>query len=125
MWYRLNFPTKAEVKRARERGALLTDEDKAAARAAAARQGPSMYRGVSWTMKECCWKTIISHDGKSCTLGHYHDEREAALAASHTMRLRGGCAATLRTAEGPPTVAGHNRLPKNEAGNAKALGMDS
>ena len=32
--WRLNFPTEAEMRRAQERGALLTDEDKAVAAAA-------------------------------------------------------------------------------------------
>ena len=39
-WQRLNFPTDGEVKRVQERGALLTEEDKAAAAAVAERQGP-------------------------------------------------------------------------------------
>jgi hypothetical protein len=39
-WQRLNFPTDGEVKRVQERGALLTEEDKAAAAEVAERQGP-------------------------------------------------------------------------------------
>jgi hypothetical protein len=39
-WQRLNFPTDGEIKRVQERGALLTEEDKAAAAEVAERQGP-------------------------------------------------------------------------------------
>ena len=54
-WLWLNFPTDAtegEVKRAQQRGALLTVEDKAAAAAAASeRQEPSEYVDVSWNKR--------------------------------------------------------------------------
>eukprot|EP01046_Picozoa_sp_COSAG06_P060180 COSAG06_NODE_12713_length_1339_cov_6.925806_1_plen_403_part_00 len=87
---RLNFPTEGEVKRAHERGALLTAEDRAAAAAASERQGPSKFVGVSWDKKNRKWKAQITHDGKTQFLGHFDDEREAALAVdTAARRLRG------------------------------------
>jgi hypothetical protein len=148
IWHRLNFPTEEEVKRAQERGALLTEEDKAAAAAASGRQGPSQFVGVSWRKKDrkwvariahaqvktsSCfigvswekskrkWAAQIRHGGKHQHLGRFDDEQEAARAAdAAARRLRGEDAHGGR--------AGTNWLrlnfpSKQEAGQAKALGM--
>jgi hypothetical protein len=89
-WYRLNFPTEAEVKRAKDRGALLTEEDRAAAAEASERQGPSVFMGVSWAKRQRNWKAQIRHDGKHLYLGYFDDEREAARAVdTAARRLRG------------------------------------
>jgi hypothetical protein len=90
-WYRLNFPTEREVKRADARG-LLTEEDKAAAAAAtSAWQGPSAFVGVSWKKDRRKWRAQIKHEGAVQYLGSFNDEREAALAvdtAARRLRLR-------------------------------------
>jgi hypothetical protein len=88
-WLRLNFPTEGEMKRAKERGTLLTVEDRAAA-AASERQGPSEFVGVSWAKRERKWQARISHDGKTQRLGSFDDDREAARAVDTAARgLRG------------------------------------
>jgi hypothetical protein len=56
---RLNFPSDSEVKRAQERGALLTEENKTAAVAASQRQGPSKFVGVGWDKKSRKWRATI------------------------------------------------------------------
>jgi hypothetical protein len=89
-WWRLNFPTDREVKRAQDRGALLTEEDKAAAAAASERQGPSEFVGVSWNKQCRKWEARIRHDGKIQHLGRFDDEREAATAFdTAARRMRG------------------------------------
>jgi hypothetical protein len=89
-WNRLNFPTQAEVKRAQDRGALLTEEDKTAAVAASEQQGPSKFVGVSWDKGHRKWKAHIKHDGKTQNLGSFDDEQEAARAFdTAARRLRG------------------------------------
>ena len=55
----------AEIKRAQDRGALLTEDDKAAKAASASeRQGPSKFVGVSWVKKRRKWEARIRHAGK-------------------------------------------------------------
>jgi hypothetical protein len=89
-WFRLNFPTEGEMKRAQNRGALLTKEDKAAAVAASEQQGPSKFVGVSWDKRTRKWRAEIRHDGKTHNLGHFNVEREAARAFdTAARRLRG------------------------------------
>eukprot|EP01046_Picozoa_sp_COSAG06_P021185 COSAG06_NODE_1580_length_9031_cov_6.088894_8_plen_355_part_00 len=89
-WLRLNFPTEGEVKSAKDRRALLTADDKAAAVSASERQGPSKFVGVSWNKQNRKWKAQISHDGKQQHLGSFDDEHEAALAVdTAARRLRG------------------------------------
>ena len=39
---------------------------------------PSKYVGVTWSKQDKKWKAAIRIDGKSKTLGYYHDEKEAA-----------------------------------------------
>jgi hypothetical protein len=100
-WLRLNFPTEEEVKRAQERGALLTEEDKAAAAAASHRQGPSKFVGVCWNKESRKWKAEITHDGKQQYLGYFADEREAARAVdTAARRLRGEDAHGGRCSQG-------------------------
>ena len=76
-WWRLNFPTKGEVKRAKERGALLTKESKVAA---SKRQRKSKFVGVNWDKTSRKWKAVIWNDGKREYLGNFDDERKAARA---------------------------------------------
>ena len=95
--WRLNFPTPKEVHRARELGALLTDEDKAAAAALSERQGPSKYVGVSWDKLNRKWGARVQTSAppqggrrKSQYLGRFDDEQEAAHAVDIVAReLRG------------------------------------
>ena len=100
-WHRLNFPTAGEVKRAHKRGALLTQEDKAAAAAASERQGPSKFVGVSWVKEDRKWRAQIRHDGGIRALGRFGDEREAAqVFDTAARRLRGEDAHGGRAAGG-------------------------
>ena len=90
--WRLNFPTQREVQRAKERGALLTEEDKAAAAAASERQGPSEFVGVGWRKDSRKWTATIRimRGGKNQHLGCFDDERDAARAVdTAARRLRG------------------------------------
>ena len=122
-WLRLNFPTDEEVKRAKARGALLTAEDKAEAAAAAERQRPSKFAGVTW-LKDCRkWKACIRHDGEVKALGSFVDEEEAARAFDVVARqLRGEDAHGGR-------VGGNFRFRRlnfptqEEVARAKARGM--
>jgi hypothetical protein len=119
-WYRLNFPTEGEVKRAKARGALLTKEDKAAANAAWQGQGPSEYRGVNRGSNRK-WGASIQHEAKQQHLGVFKDEREAALAVDAAARK-------LRGADAHGGRSGRNWYRLNfptqrEAARAKALGM--
>ena len=123
--WRLNFPTKAEVQRAKTRGALLTAEDKAAAAVASERQGPSEFVGVSWNKKRRKWQAQIKHGGEHQFLGGFDDEREAARAVdTAARRLRGDDAHG-----GRPENGGNwwrlNFPTKRQAGRAKALGMSA
>eukprot|EP01046_Picozoa_sp_COSAG06_P017145 COSAG06_NODE_1155_length_10484_cov_7.061759_7_plen_497_part_00 len=120
-WLRLNFPTEREVERAKDRGALLTKDDKAAVVAASERQGPSKFVGVHWVKKDRKWRASITHDRKSQHLGYFDDGREAARAVdTAARRLRG------KDAHGGRAGRQWLRLnfpSKREAGRAKALGM--
>jgi hypothetical protein len=121
-WLRLNFPTEREVKRAKERGALLTEEDKAAAAAASERHGPSKLVGVCWIKKSRKWTAQIRHDGKTQHLGNFDDEHEAARAVDTAARwLRGEDAHGGRG--GNNMWLRLNFPSKREAGRAKALSM--
>jgi hypothetical protein len=120
-WLRLNFPTEEEAKRAKDRGALLTQADRAAAAAASERQGPSGFLGVCWHKEKRKWRAQIRHKGKNQGLGYFDDEREAARAVdTAARRLRGEGAHGGR--------AGHQWLrlnfpSKREARRAQSLGM--
>jgi hypothetical protein len=89
-WFRLNFSTEREVRRAVERGALLTAEDMAAAVAASEQQGPSKFVGVSWNKRERKWVAQLNHDGNAHRLGRFDDEQHAARTFdTAARRLRG------------------------------------
>ena len=89
-WHRLNFPTGEEVKRAKERGALRTTADRAAAVAASEQHRSSEFVGVSWHKSGRRWTACVHHDGKQQHLGSFDDEREAARAFdTAARRLRG------------------------------------
>ena len=123
-WWRLNFPTEAEVKRAKDRGALLTADDKAAAVAVSERQGPSKFVGVSWNKTSRNWSARINHDGKRQHLGCFEDEREAARAVdTEAHRLRGEDAHGGRAGGAGNKWLRLNFPSKREEGRAKALGM--
>jgi hypothetical protein len=69
--------------------AVLAEEDKPAAAAAAERQGPSEFVGVSLTPTRK-WVAKLSHDRKPHYLGTFDDEYEAAQAVdTAARRLRG------------------------------------
>jgi hypothetical protein len=98
--FRLNFPTKYEVEKAREAKALRqADADKAMAD-----QRKSKYVGVYWARTHRKWRASIRHSGafskvlQSSTgrtefLGAFDDEREAAAAFDRKARqLRGNAA---------------------------------
>jgi AP2-like factor (euAP2 lineage) len=124
--WRLNFPTEGEVKRAQDRGALLTKEDKAAAVVASERQGPSTFVGVSlssWDKRRRKWTAALSHDRKRQHLGSFDDEHEAARAVdTAARRLRGDDAHGGRAAGGRKWLR-LNFPTKREVARAKALGM--
>jgi hypothetical protein len=120
-WNCLNFPTEEEVKRAKERGALLTEEDKRVAAAASEQQGPSEFVGVHWRKVSRKWKAEIRYSGKEHYLGYFDDEREAARAFdTAARRLRGDGAHG-----GRPGTKWHrlNFPSEREAERADALGM--
>ena len=86
IWHRLNFPTEAEVKRAQERGALLTEEDKAAA--ARRTRGEDTHGGQAGNKN---WQRL-----------NFPSKREAARAIdTAARRLRG------KDAHGGRTVSAH------------------
>jgi hypothetical protein len=93
MWLRLNFPSEREVKGAEARGAVLTEEERAAATAlsvASERQRPSAFVGVSWDKQLGKWRATMQHDKKAQHLGSFDDEHEAARAYDERARqLRG------------------------------------
>jgi hypothetical protein len=122
IWHRLNFPTEVEAERAKGRGALLTEEDKAAAAAASQRQGPSKFVGVYWRKESRKWQAILTHDGKRHNLGTtFDDEHEAARAVdTAARRLRG------EDAHGGRTGSRWHRLnfpTEGEVKRAKDRGM--
>jgi hypothetical protein len=121
-WLRLNFPTADEVKRAKDIGALLTEEDKAAAAAEWEQQGPSAFAGVNWKKDKGRWVARISHGGKMQHLGYFGDEREAARAVDMAARrLRGDDAHGGRS--GKNEWLKLNFPSKREAGRGQALGI--
>jgi hypothetical protein len=78
------------VKRAKERGALLTEEDKRVAAAASEQQGPSAFAGVTWDKSKRYWRAKINYGGKQHHLGSFDRERKAAQAFdTAARRLRG------------------------------------
>jgi hypothetical protein len=110
------------VKRAQERGALLTAEDKAGAVAASEQQGPSKFVGVSWIKRDRKWTARIKHERKIQYLGNFDDEHKAARAVdTAARRLRGEDAHGGRS-RGRRWLR-LNFPSKREAGRAKALGM--
>jgi hypothetical protein len=123
-WLRLNFPTDEEVKRAKAKGALLTAEDKAEAAAAAERQRPSKFAGVTW-YKDCRkWRACIRHDGKVNSLGSFVHEDDAARAFdAAARRLRGEDAHGGRAGGGKIPFRRLNFPTKEEVARAKARGM--
>ena len=119
--WRLNFPTKQEVERARERGALLTAEDRAAAAAAADRQEPSKFVGVHWCKSERKWKACLSHGGTKRRLGQFDDELKAARAVdTAARRLRGNDAHGGRAGNRWTRL---NFPTQREVTRARALGL--
>ena len=109
------------MRREQERGALLTEQDKAAAAAASERQGPSKFVGVRWNKTNRKWKADIYHDGEMQYLGYFDGEREAVRAVdTAARRLRG------EDAHGGRSGRHWLRLSfpsKREAARAKALSM--
>jgi hypothetical protein len=98
--FRLNFPTKYEVEKAREaKASRQADADKAMAD-----QRKSKYVGVYWARTHRKWRVSIRHSGalsrvvqsstgRTETLGAFDDEREAAAAYDRKARqLRGNAA---------------------------------
>ena len=84
------------MKRAQERGALLTEEDKTIAAAVSEQQLPSAFVGVSWDRRGHKWRANLTHDGNKQHLGLFDDEREAARAVDTAARQLRGCV-SLRT----------------------------
>jgi hypothetical protein len=126
-WNRLNFPTEREVRRAVERGAVLTAEDRAAAVAASEQQGPSKFVGVSWTKKNRKWMANIKHNGNQHHLGYFDDEQQAATAFdTAARRVRGDEAhgGTFGAAFGKRFHRHRLNFPTQvEVARAKARGM--
>ena len=126
-WNRLNFPTEGEVRRAVERGAVLTAEDRAAAVAASEQQGPSKFVGVSWTKKNRKWMANIKHNGNQHHLGYFDDEQQAATAFdTAARRVRGDEAhgGTFGAAFGKRFHRHRLNFPTQvEVARAKARGM--
>jgi hypothetical protein len=121
-WNGLNFPTEEEVKRAKERGALLTEEDKRVAAAASEQQGPSAFVGVHWDKARRKWEALIRHGGKDVYLGRFGDEQEAARVVDMAARrLQGDEAHGGRSENG--NWLRLNFPTKREEGRAKVLGM--
>jgi hypothetical protein len=118
-WNRLNFPTDTEVKRAKNRSALIE-----AAAAKSEQQGPSEFVGVHWIKRNRKWVAVIKHDRKKRHLGLFDDEREAArVFDTAARRLRGA------DAHGGRSGTNRNRLnfptKREEAARAKALAKRS
>jgi len=42
--------------------------------------GTSKYLGVSWNKQNSKWRTVIHKDGKQTRLGHFEQEKDAAVA---------------------------------------------
>jgi hypothetical protein len=122
-WHRLNFPTEREVKRAAARGALLTEEDKAAAAVVSDRQGPSKFVGVCWDKDRRNWRAQLKHDGKLQHLGGFDDERAAARAVDTAARRLRGDEAHGGRSGGNNKWYQLNFPSKREAERAKAFGM--
>ena len=49
----------------------------------------SIYTGVTWDRASSKWQAQIWADGKTITIGRYHDEADAARARDEACRLRG------------------------------------
>ena len=127
--WRLNFPTDEEVQRAKESGALLTEEEKAAAVAEANRHAPSKFTGVYWNKKNRKWVAAVSRKRmglQDLHVGYFHDEVEAAKAVdAAARRVRGEYAHG-----GPERGHGRRRYRLNfptqeEVARAEALGIFS
>ena len=120
---RLNFPTEEEVKRAKEKGMLQTDEDRAAAAAASERQWPSSFVGVSWDKCSRKWTANIRHNNrKRKHISLFDDPQEAANAVdTAAQQLRGEDAHGGRS--WTDNLHRLNFPSEQEAARAKALGV--